>query len=271
MNTETELSWFVDEVTKLDQNDRGQLLDQLRAEQARYIGDRCYCSLLQSPIVVPCKLKKCGFNIDNKEILNCGLYHRGRSKRPRIDVAKTLKITEEQATLEIGSSLCKLQRASLAETIAQKRINRYFMIPADICVNCGGPTTPNAQFTAGKFKYCSRTCSHERPPMLVRLEYIFKTDLRNVLLVSRTLFGSVLVISRVLGIPRTLLIKFYERYLGVKAHEFGADVADLIDLLRKQTPSPSIADFIVIKQTALRSNPRWVEIERVGNSIIKNL
>jgi hypothetical protein len=185
-------------------------------------------------------------------------------------VAKTFGITDLGAKEMTLHSMRKVRLAALEETVSQQRINRYTMVPADVCVNCGA-SAQQASFTAGKFKYCSRTCFIDRPPILVAIENHFKTDIRNVLSSARTLFKSVLIIANTLSIRRSDLLKYYERYLGVKPYEFGSDVADLIDLLRKKIPTPSIESFITIDSVSLKSRPRWAEIERLGVSICKSL
>ena len=267
---EKETVWFLGEFDRLSHNDRDQLLAQFRSEQARNLGNRRYCSVLQSPLVVPCNCNSCGFNLKNVRVLNCGLYHRGESKRPYVDVSKTFGVPDLTAKEMTLRSMRKVRLAALEEVVSQQRINRYTMVPADVCVNCG-TSVSQTTFTAGKFKYCSRACLVDRPQILVAIENHFKTDIRNVLSAARTLFKSVLIIANTLSIRRTDLIKYYERYLGVKPYEFGSDVADLIDLLRKQVPTASIESFIMIDSTALRSRPRWAEVERLGVSICKTL
>jgi hypothetical protein len=267
---EKETIWFLSEFDQLFRNDRDQLLAQFRSEQARNIGNRRYCPTLQSPLAVPCNCKSCSFNLKNVQVLNCGLYHRGESKRSYIDVSKTFNVTDLIAKEMILRSMRKVRLAALEEVVSQQRINRYTMVPTDVCVNCGA-SVQHTTFTAGKFKYCSRACFVDRPPILVAIESHFKTDIRNVLSAARALFKSVLIIANTLSIRRTDLLKYYERYLGVKPYEFGSDVADLIDLLRKQVTTASIESFITIDHTSLRSRPRWAEIERLGVSICKTL
>jgi hypothetical protein len=264
------IDWFLEEFDKLNDSDRKQLLEQFRIEHAKTPGDKHFCSLIQAPIVVPCQLKSCEARIENKALMNCGLFYRAVSKRPAIDLAKTYSITEERAKLLIVNAVRKLRVASLEETISQKKLNQYYLIPSNICVNCGAHVD-STTFKAGKFKYCSKICFQERPPELLRLEYMFKTDIRSVLSVSQQLFKSVLLISNVLKIPRTHLLKYYERFLGIKPHEFGSDVVDLIDLLRKRVPTPSIENFIVIDASKLRANKTWSELDKIGNSLISSL
>lgn len=268
---EKELAWFETEFSKLSNEEREQLLEQFRVEHAKTPGDKHFCSIMQAPIAVPCRLTGCQARVDNPGLLNCGLFYRGISKRASADLAKTYSVPEETAKTMISDAVRKLRMASLDETIEQKKINRYYLVPSEVCVNCGAETNSKTQFKAGKFKYCSRVCFQERPPSLLKLEHRFKTDIRNVLNVSKTLFRSVILISNVLSIPRSHLLRFYERYLGIKPHEFGSDVADLIDLLRKQKPTPSIEDFIQIDPARLKRVPVWYELDRIGNYMAAHL
>ena len=144
--------------------------------------------------------------------------------------------------------------------ISSKKLNKYSMVPSRVCVNCGA-ICQNDQLRAGPFRYCSKVCYRERPPALVRIEYNFKTDVRTVLQISLQLFKSLKLISNVLQISRAHLLKIYEQYLNIRPHEFGADVLDLIDLLRRSTPAPSIDSFIILDPAKARKFPKWLEHE----------
>lgn len=270
MKDDKELKWFMGEFDKLDAESRTQLVDQLRMEHSRIVGDRHYCSLTQAPVVVPCSVSSCDFHV-NGATLNCGLCNRGANPdRPYMDVATTLSCSDEAAREQILSTLRKLRVASLRERLSQKKLNRYSMVPSRVCVNCGA-ICQNDQLTAGPFRYCSKVCYRERPPSLVRLEYVFKTDVHTVLQVSLQLFKSLKLISNVLQISRAHLLKIYEQYLNIRPHEFGADVLDLIDLLRRSSPSPSIDSFIILDPAKARKYPKWQDHEDACRALAARL
>lgn len=271
MSVEKDLKWYMAEYESLDAASKVQLIDQFKVEHARMPGNRHFCSLIQAPVVLSCSIQNCTYHVNNPAMLNCGLYNRGATpNRSHIDVAKTLNVKEDVAREMITKSLRKLRLASLRELMSQKKLNHYTMIPAKICVNCGS-TISNETLRAGKFYYCSKLCVRERPPSLVRLEYVFKTDIRSVLLLAKQLFKSLILISNVLGIHRAHLIKFYDQYLGIRAHEFGTDVLDLIDLLRKRVPSPSIDSFIIVDQAKLKKYPHWAILEDQSRKLASRL
>lgn len=270
MTSEKELKWFLGEYDALDSASKTQLIDQLRLEHARIVGDRHYCSITRAPVVVACSLAQCDFHVKGAP-LNCGLHQRGRNpERPYIDIAETLKCSEDDARLHLLSSLRKLRVASLRENLSQRKHNRYSMVPSRVCVNCG-MICVNDSIKAGPFMYCSKLCYRERPPSLVRLEYVFKTDVRFVLQAALQLFKSLKLISNALQIPRQQLIKIYEQYLNMRPHDFGADVLDLIDLLRRRTPAPSIDSFIILDATKAKRWPQWAEYENQARLLAAKL
>lgn len=260
MKEDKELKWFMNEFDSLDEASKAQLVEQLRMELSRAVSDHHYCSLTQAPVVIPCSVSTCDFHVKGAK-LNCGLCNRGANPdRPYVDVAKTLNCSEDEAREHILSTLRKLRVASLRDCLAQKKLNKYSMVPSRVCVNCGA-ICQNDQLKAGPFRYCSKVCYRERPPALVRIEYSFKTDVRTVLQISLQLFKSLKLISNVLQISRAHLLKIYEQYLNIRPHEFGTDVLDLIDLLRRSAPAPSIDSFIILDPAKARKFPKWLEHE----------
>ena len=164
-----------------------------------------------------------------------------------------------------------LREASLQEAMDAANVNRYTLMPhTNVCVVCGGVTDTPYQVTDDGFTYCRKDCFREKPPNLLRVECVFRADVRYVLRVALNTFKQIPMIASALRIQRSSLLRHYEFYLGIKPHQFGIDVADIIDLLRTRKPT-TFDDFIAFDRNQLLQYPGWKRLEDMALNLARNL
>lgn len=247
------------EYDALDADSQIQLVEQLRATVSPAI-DGHWCPSMRCSLVSPCRIHSCEVHFDREKSFNCMIFK--PKAKPIENIALLLQVNTVQARDKAAEAIRQMRLSALDEAISKKSINHYTLVPnTDVCVNCGA-VTEKSTIVTGKFKYCSRSCFVDKPPYVVALEHRFKTDPRIVLRVAKEVFKTLTMISAVLKIQRSNLIKMYERYLGIPAHDWGASVADIIDILRKKKPSSSIESFITLDKNDEVMYPHWFKFEK---------
>lgn len=266
---EAEVESFVSDFMTSSEKAQGQVLRQLRLDQTSG-DDRFYCTRLGCVLVSPCRLTACDYHVDAKKKLNCVLSCRHQEANETCDLATALGVSEGEARAFVNTAVTHLREASLEEQLAIAGVNKFTVVPGTgVCVVCGGVAeAPYKQ--AGNYTYCSKACLREKPPSLLRLEIKYGADVRHVLKVALSTFRTIPLLSSALRIPRASLLRHYEFYLGVKPASFGADVADIVDLLRKKTQTVS-PDFIVLDKDTLRAHPKWQALESATVDLVRSL
>jgi hypothetical protein len=261
-------SWMMSEYDTLSKDDQSQLIEQLRSTIS--IDDRKHwCPVMGISIVSPCQLGSCEFRFNRESHMNCMVFK--AKTKPIENIAMLLNCTTVQAREHAAEAVRQMRLAALQEVLSKKSINHYTMIGnTDVCVNCGA-VIEKSSIPVHHYKYCSRACFVDKPPYVVYLEYKFSTDPRVVLRMAKEVFKTLTMISAVLKIQRSNLIKMYERYLGIQPVEWGLSVADIVDVLRKKKPSPSADAFITIAKEDEITYPHWAKFERDCRNLAKIL
>lgn len=211
-------------------------------------------------------------------MLNCGLFYRGTmetatgKRRVVQEIAKTLGTSDEGAREALNTALAGVRQHSLIEAVDSAAVNRYTLVAGSrVCVSCSRIVDNPYKIVSKKFTYCSKTCLREKPVAVLVLEHKYRTDVRNVLRIARSLFKTIPIVASVLKIQRSLLVKYYEYYLGVKASDFGVDIADIVDLLRKRSPASATDEFISVPLDKLQEYPVWARLESEARALAKSL
>jgi hypothetical protein len=268
--TKEEVQWFVKDFIASPPAVRAQVLSQLRRDQVE--GDSAfYCERLGCTIAIPCGLKACDFHVADKKLRNCRLSARGKERNEVADIAAAFGVDEAEAKQMLADVFMTLREASLQEAMDAANVNRYTLMPhTNVCVVCGGVTDTPYQVTDEGFMYCRKECFREKPPNLLRIECLFRADVRYVLRVALNTFKQIPMIASALRIQRSSLLRHYEFYLGIKPHQFGVDVADIVDLLRTRRPT-TFDDFIVFDRNQLLQYPGWKRLEDIALALARTL
>lgn len=259
---------MMQEFDALDKDSKIQLLSQLRLTISASTAAH-WCPVMNISVVSPCQLEGCEFRYNRETHLNCMIFK--PKPKPIENIASLLNCTPVQARDHANEAVRQMRLAALQEALSKKSINHYTMIGhTDICINCGS-VIERASIAVHNYKYCSRACFVDKPPYVVYLEYKFSTDPRVVLRLAKEVFKTLSMISAVLKIQRSNLLKMYERYLGIQPSEWGASVADIFDVLRKKKPDHSADVFITMTKYDEVRYPHWFKFERECRNLAKNL
>lgn len=268
--TKDEVQHFVRDFMASTPTVRAQVLGQLRRDQVE--GDTAfYCDRLGCTIAVSCSLRGCDFHCDDRKLKNCRLSARGKERNEVADIAAAFNVDEVEAKRLLADVFMTLREASLHEAVDAANVNRYTLMPnTNVCVVCGGVTDTPYHTTEEGFTYCRKDCLREKPPNLLRVECVFRADVRYVLQVALNTFKLIPMIASALRIQRASLLRHYEFYLGIKPHQFGLDVVDIVDLLRTRTPTV-FDDFLVFDRNQLLQYPGWKRLEDMALTLARTL
>lgn len=228
-----------------------------------------FCDTLQARLLVPCGLTACPYNINNEAHLNCLRHFKLASKKKptQSDIASVLGMTTEAMKDVLATALAKMRKATLLEHMQETGVNRFsYILNTKICVACNTPIDATSMENHenvtdyGSFYYCSRQCEARRHPSQIRLEIEYEADIGDILVTARKLFHKLDAIQAVLSVRKTTLLQWYDTLLGVRPHEFGAEAAAAVDILRKNTRVAAEDSFVSIL-TVPKTYKRWINYD----------
>lgn len=228
-----------------------------------------FCDTLQTRLLVPCELAGCPYNIKNEAHLNCLRHFKLASKKKptQSDIASVLGMTTEAMKDALATALAKMRKATLLEHMQEAGVNRFrYILNTKICVACNTPVDESSienhenSTERGSFYYCSRQCEARRHPSQIRLEIEYEADIGDILVTARKLFHKLDAIQAVLSVRKTTLLQWYDTLLGVRPHEFGAEAAVAVDILRKNTRVAAEDSFVSIL-TVPKTYRRWINYD----------
>ena len=211
-----------------------QLLDILDIQPHRNIGG--YCPVLETPVITPCALSPCAFNIDDAAALNCLLIYQQMRDEPMgpEQVAQMVGREPQGFTHTFNSAMRKLCTAAVWRVAASELAHdRDPVLVEGRCHVCGRPARDGWEYPGQRLvpglSYCSAACALKKPPFAVLCEYHGHQELSVVLRRLLTLRRSAEQIADSCEVPLSQVL--------ASAAKVGMDIKKEAELVSVKPPA----------------------------------
>lgn len=238
------------------------------------------CPVLNAPLMTPCQLKSCKFNVNYSWSNNCLLSYMHEQDKQTLsleEISFLYGIPIDDVTEIYREAIYNLRSGAISvESAHDDKLKPAFAFfpTRGVCCVCESrieTTSPQLQLKNNDLAYCSKECKQEKPPRLIELEAQYGLEIGKVLEWVFTNFRSLTLAEQALNLPRWLAYYACKTFLGYELQEYFSSLKKIKSnhkrkLVRRTWHKPTKVDKLL---TGLMQT-RDVVYERYGQPVLQS-